>query len=637
MWAPFTHEFVFPSDPIIWMFWGRWIATNKHWALFIRDVTKGFIMTQSFGFHYWLSFLFSCDLSSSFDIMRFSGPTFGTFTLFSVYELVRKISKSKLTAIFSLIVLETYHLWIWAQRITTEYTVIGFMLPLSILLSYEYFEYGKRFQDLCLLFTITGGLWLYHPPTSILFILPTFLCYILKWRRKIPLYHVIKGALIFLTITSPYFMLLNSNSVYERLKGFDTIKEKSDFLFYEISYEILMQNIFYPFRESLGLYSIIPFVFLIVSIVYGLYKFHDDYSADALAFQIILIMFLLEYLYWILPLSNLRIALSQVYPVDRMLLHLALPISVLYALGCNILLNFLTKNSFSLNFKIINLNFRIRIYCKIILIIFLFCIFSLQVFWGFSKIDEYSKFYPYQMTNSGAKMIRWIDMNTPLNSTILIDEPTTSDYQTISPYGTHGYIRNIISRGDGWLAFAALYPRDVIGDPKIFEEAEKSCGEGFIDFCKKYNVKYVMMTNPNKYPILALSLNKSLIHREDDVLLFSLPAAYNFTGPLVLLFQDVGWKDDGLMEGWSKEGPDILSDGSIATLVFSNSYNFTIWARTNKHISPPLNTSENGYRYFIIRLFIEEENIGDYIAIFMRDIEKGDQLMGVFENLPKGC
>jgi hypothetical protein len=654
MWAPSTHEFIFPSDPIIWTFWGRWIAVNGHWALFIRNVTDGFIMTQSFGFHYWLGFLFSYNLSSSYDIMRFAGPFFGVFNLLSIYELVRKMTKSRVASFFSMLLLETSYLWMWAQRLTTEYTTIGFMLPLTMLLLYDYFERGKNPIDLYVFFIIVGGLWLYHPPTALLSILPVLLCYLLKWRKIIKFNFIVKGGLLFFILTSIYWVLLNSNSFAERLKTIPIASQTNLF-----SPEILVQNALTPFEHTLGLIPIIPLILVLISISYGFNRSKYNYSANTLIFQLILTLFLLEYFYWIFPSPAMRIIISQTYSAERMPLHLAVPISILGALGYERLLDLLKKicNVKNLYLKVgTYFDFKINKYFRIALIIFLIFLTSIQFYWGYLKFNTYSQFYSYSMTNDGARMVKWIDQNLPLNCTILIDEPTTIDYQNISEYGTHGSIRNINSRGNGWLAFASLYPRDILGDPIIFEEAKAYIGKGFIDFLKKYDVNYILITNPSKYPILILALSENLVHREGNVSLFLIPFLDRDMGDSVIEYnqkegtyivpicgsfrlkipiQDVGWKDESFMEGWSEGGPLVLSNGSIAQLTYKNVEDFTVWARTDKLIFPTLCINENGYRYLFIRLFVVEQKPGDYLSIYVRDEGKRDQLVAVLEYLPK--
>jgi len=728
--------FIYPSDSIYYLWYGRLLSWKGHIALLLSDYSPA-AMAQPLGFIHFLATLFSLDITQSYNFFFLTRPFFGLLAILSVYELTKRLTFSEIASGFAVLIWGTTEELVWAQAMNVvPYTTVGYVVPVVFLLLYDFLvEQDQKIGFI--LSIVAGGLVLYHPHRALEVIVPMSLWYLMEGRKRIPLKEVAGLIVVFVATSSFYFMLMRPRTFLYRLEHVGNLARGS-------LLKVTFRDPLAPFFAEQGLISLF---FVLGSIFFLLKKSepaspeektHDaghDWVTQKSMIKILLILLILEYVYWFNPIQYLiNIAKSFADP-DRMMVYLAMPASVLCGFGLYLMTNAIQNiHGFEIGNRIIRnvvVKFSVKgwIYKKHLTIGGLLILplvvgsYAYQTNWGYSK-SYWTFVYNGHMTEDGIKMILWVDQNLPMNATILMDTvtvyPHPSDQEIMEIFGVPGYVgrRGPIEKvADGWIAFADLYPRIVYGNASFFYTFQN-----ILRVCQEKNVSYIIVTRPNELPS-STRMNMlsafELIHVEGNASLFKFPKLLSFvrSGPSVmvaadsqiisketvynishpstysltltgytsynvsdfpihwsyenvtinneirppssldansyilisnvstkdeitmtwkatLLFGEVGWKDDSFRTGWM--GNAIFStDGDIVTISYKNNDTNVAWP-TFSRTFVPVNTTADGYRYLIIRLFIEEQASDDYILIYLRDQTEGKKPISVYEKLPRG-
>lgn len=513
--------YLYPSDPLLNLYKGRLVSTDQHLALSYPEVAR----TWPLGLYYLLGITFSFNIHQSTNYMRLAGAFWGILTIFAIYELARKTTSSKVVAPLAALTMGTHYIWVFliSQKGAIAQSLSTFLMVISLSLILDVVNQKKR--AIFFLSFLLGGMWLYHPPTTAILLLPILVWYFISGRKLISSKKVVQAVVVFLSASSPYWLLLTPKSFEQRI----VIPTLQPLMPVVSSFDYLFSH---PFLDHGA--GIIPIFFSVIAIMqFFRHKRHRNLSTSENRLyitEIILLLLLFEYLYYINPLSELRSVLSRTYEPERMVIHLAIPISLLAAYGLDSLIpRNLRQNKkirLFLVFKSRKLSILTLNQTKVLLIAS--TLFLGQFCWGaWTYGNKWHGFELYhgRVTEDEWNMLMWIEKFTPERSRILIDQITGGEKADWTG-GIHYYSSDVHTpvgeRGLAWIALGMLVPRDILGSPDIFNQSqtEKNINE-LKDFYETNHIDYIIVTNSDKYPYVVNMMLKYVCHVEGAVLLYN--------------------------------------------------------------------------------------------------------------------
>jgi len=513
--------YLYPSDPLLNLYKGRLVSTDQHLALGYPEAAR----TWPLGLYYLLGIIFSFNIHQSTNYMRLAGAFWGILTTLAIYELARKTTSSKVAAPLAALTMGTHYIWTFliSQKGTIAQTLSTFLMVTSLSLILDVINQKRR--AVFFLSFLLGGMWLYHPPTTAILLLPISVWYFTSGRKLISLKKMIQAVVVFFSTSSPYWLLLTPKSFEQRIVT-PTLQPLVPVVY---SFDYLFSH---PFLDHGA--GIIPIFFSVIAIMqFFKDKRHRNSSTSENHLnitEIILLLLLFEYLYYINPLPELRSILSGTYEPERMVIHLAVPISLLAAYGLDSLIpRNLRRNKkirLFLVFKSRKLSSVTLNQTKVLLIAS--TLFLSQFCWGvWTYGNKWHGFELYhgQVTEDEWNMLMWIEKFTPERSRILIDQITGGEKADWTG-GIHYYSPDVYipvgERGLAWMALGMLVPRDILGNPDIFNQSQTEKSEDKLrDFYETNHIDYIIVTNSDKYTFIVNMMLNYMCHAAGAVLLYN--------------------------------------------------------------------------------------------------------------------
>jgi hypothetical protein len=545
LWAPLSNVFIYPSDPVNFLFRGRYLTTESQLVLLIREASQGSAMTYPLGFDYLLASLFSFNLSNSYDIVRFLGPVFGILSILSIYTLTNRVTNSKASSILAALFAGTNYMWVWFRKLSVPNGTVEFIIPILFLSIYFLFKNNnhKKLKALYILIPILAcAVFIYHPPTLLIFLIPTLVWFVIFGRKFVSKGSIFKMLILLLVFTSPFWILLNQSSFGQRLdySATNVVQPQPTYL----SIEYLLR----PFDDYWSYAPLIPLAFSLVGYVYRKIKEKNNKSS-LYVYEILLFTFISQYFLWISPIPVLRSFFLNQYNIARMPLHLSLAGSVLVGYGFKELISFLKRYKLSIfvdkkkgeaKSQSNIISFR-RFGGLSLIILVIVTPIILQVNWGFTKFE--GNIFHSNISEGSALMVHWIDNNIPMNVTILFDENNTPllkdtledrlakenlfiEGEVAKFWFTYTMLKELAGslneRGPVYLSYASLYPRNIIGFEDLFNNTKTNEIDTIIKYVIENDVNYIALTNPKNWSNLLAPLKEfsELIYTADEVLLY---------------------------------------------------------------------------------------------------------------------
>ncbi len=517
-------QFLYPSDPFLNLFKGRIAAANQHLALQYPLDAR----VWPLGLYYLLGVIFSFNIHLSLDFARLIGPFWGVLTILAVYGLAQKMTSSRAAASFAALIMGTYYIWVFliSQKGLIAQTIATFLMIVSLSLVMDTMR-KKRGAPLLLSFML-GGMLLYHPPTVALLLLPILVWvawHLVRSRNPVSLRKALQVVSIFFLTSSAYLLLLTPRSIEYRigtplLSPYPPPVLSLDYLFV------------HPFLDFGG--GIIPISFFALGVVgYLAMRSHSRENPNEARkgmLEIVLLIFVIGYLYYVNPISELR----SLFDPERMVIYLAVPMSLLAANG----LDWLKSRSLNHDGKLClpfapvpGRHSRLTLPRSSVPLLLISLLFLGQFYLGVSRYV--GAWHGYELYNGVAtedewNMVVWVERFTPSRARILVDD-STGGLRANWTVGIHYYnpavYTPIANRGLAWIAIGMLAPRDIIGNHDAFRESEDSGDiNGLTQFYESNGIDYIILTRSEEFPFVVTAMWSFVIHAEGTILLFDVAA-----------------------------------------------------------------------------------------------------------------